>query len=339
MKISQKIKRKAVQIAAFGLSNCHVGNFFQKGGAKLYTGPWKNFCNPGLNCYSCPAASVSCPIGALQAVSGSVKMDMSFYVVGFLLAVGVLLGRFVCGFLCPFGLIQELFAKIPLPKKKLHLPRFAKYIKYGVLVVFVILMPILVTNIIGMGDPAFCQYICPSGTLLGGIPLLGTHPELRQTVGWLFGWKMFLAIAILAGCVLVYRFFCKTLCPLGAIYGLLNKVSFYRLTVDEEKCIRCGKCAQVCGMDVNPVKHPQSMECIRCGECAAACPTGAIRLGFGLFRKEAGKGAVDGATADRPADVAASDSGTAPVSSGATAGSSTGCSGHCASCSLCAGKK
>ncbi|MBR2925159.1 MAG: 4Fe-4S binding protein [Clostridia bacterium] len=310
MKISQKLKRKAIQIAAFGLNNCHVGNFFQKGGAKLYTGPWKQFCAPGLNCYSCPAAGLSCPIGALQSVTGSMKMDVSFYVVGFLLAVGVLLGRFVCGFLCPFGLIQELLAKIPLPKKKWRLPPFAKYIKYGVLVVFVLLMPVVVTNVVGMGDPAFCQYICPSGTLLGGIPLISTHPELQQTIGWLFSWKMFLLIAILIGSVLVYRFFCKTLCPLGAIYGILNKVSFYRLTVDEQKCIHCGKCAQVCGMDVNPVKHPQSMECIRCGECAAACPVGAIRIGFGVFR---GK--------DAPAQTA-----------------NTGCTGRCASCKTCARK-
>ncbi len=286
MKFSQKVKRKAIQLAAFGLNNCHMGNFFAKGGAKLYQGPWKQFCAPGLNCYSCPAASVSCPIGAMQAVSGSMKLDFSFYVVGFLLAVGVVLGRLVCGFLCPFGLIQELLALIPLPRKKLRLPRFTKYIKYVVLLVFVLLLPVLATNVVGMGDPAFCQYICPSGTLLGGIPLLSTHPELQQTIGWLFGWKLFIAIGTVAGCVLVYRFFCKALCPLGAIYGLLNKVSFYRLTVDDTKCIHCGKCAQVCGMDVNPVQHPQSMECIRCGECAEACPTGAIRLGFGFFARK-----------------------------------------------------
>ncbi len=286
MKITQNIKRKAIQIAAFGLTNCHVGNFFAKGGAKLYTGPWKQFCHPGLNCYSCPAATVSCPIGALQSVTGSMKFDFSFYVVGFLLAVGVLLGRVVCGFLCPFGLVQELLALIPLPKRKLRLPAFAKYIKYAVLLVFVVLMPVLVTNIVGMGDPAFCQYICPAGTLTGGLPLLGTHEELRRTAGWLFGWKAFLLAVVLMGSVAVYRFFCKTLCPLGAIYGLLNKVSFYRLTVDEKKCIHCGKCAAVCRMDVDPVKHPQSAECIRCGECAAACPAGAIRLGFGFFRRE-----------------------------------------------------
>ncbi|MBQ8151128.1 MAG: 4Fe-4S binding protein [Clostridia bacterium] len=338
MKISQKLKRKAIQIAAFGLNNCHVGNFFQKGGAKLYTGPWKQFCAPGLNCYSCPAASVSCPIGALQAVSGSMKLDFSFYVVGFLLAVGVLLGRFVCGFLCPFGLIQELLAKIPLPKKKLRLPRFAKYIKYVVLVVFVILMPVAVTNVVGMGDPAFCQYICPSGTLLGGVPLLSTHPELQQTIGWLFGWKMFLLIAILTGSVLVFRFFCKTLCPLGAIYGLLNKVSFYRLTVDGDKCIHCGKCAQVCGMDVDPTKHPQSMECIRCGECAQACPTGAIRLGFGVFRRK-----EEGADGNMQAAACTPENG---ISSSAGEGASpvdakpaAACTGHCASCTLCGSKK
>lgn len=283
MKITQGIRRKLIQIAAFGLSNIHVGNFAQ---GKIYTGSWKQFCNPGLHCYSCPAASVSCPIGALQAVTGSMKFDFSFYVVGFLLAVGVLLGRFVCGFLCPFGLIQELIYKIPLPRKKLRLPRWGKYVKYAVLLVFVIILPVAATNFLGMGDPAFCKYICPSGTLTGGLPLLGTNPELRSTIGWLFGWKAFLLAAIVIGCVLVYRLFCKLLCPLGAIYGLLNGVSFYRLTVDESKCIHCGKCARVCLMDVDPVRHPQSAECIRCGACAAACPTGAIHIGFGLFPKK-----------------------------------------------------
>lgn len=313
MKITHKLKRKVIQIAAFGLNNCHVGNFFQQGGARLYTGKWKQFCAPGLNCYSCPAASLSCPIGALQAVSGSMKLDVSFYVVGFLLAVGVVLGRLVCGFLCPFGLLQDLLALIPLPRKKLRLPRFAKYIKYGVLAVFVILMPVLVTNVVGMGDPAFCQYICPAGTLQGGVPLVGTHPELQQTVGPLFGWKMFVLAATVLGSIAVCRFFCKTLCPLGAIYGILNKVSFYRLTVDERKCIRCGKCAQVCCMDVDPTKHPQSMECIRCGECAKACPTGAIRLGFGVYRK-------------KPEQAAAKAAEPTPAA----------CTGQCSRCGRCA---
>ena len=286
MKINHHIKRKLIQIAAFGFSNLHPGNFIGEKGARIYTGSWKQFCNPGLHCYSCPAASVSCPIGALQAVSGSRKFDFSFYVVGFLLAVGVLLGRFVCGFLCPFGLVQELFSKIPLPKKKLRLPAFTKYLKYIILIVFVGVMPVAVTNIVGMGKPAFCQYICPSGTLMGGIPLLSTHPELQKTIGWLFNWKLALLIITIIGSIVVYRFFCKLICPLGAIYGLLNKVSFYRLTVDENKCVHCGKCAHICRMDVDPVKNPQSAECIRCGECAAACPTGAIHLGFGFFKKE-----------------------------------------------------
>ena len=309
MKIKHHIKRKLIQIAAFGFSNLHPANFAGEKGARIYTGSWKQFCNPGLHCYSCPAASLSCPIGALQAVSGSRKFDFSFYVVGFLLAVGVLLGRFVCGFLCPFGLVQELLAKIPLPKKKLRLPAFAKYLKYVLLILFVGVLPVAVTNIVGMGKPAFCQYICPSGTLMGGIPLLSTHPELQQTIGWLFHWKFFLLLVTIVGSIVVYRFFCKLACPLGAIYGLLNKVSFYRLTVDESKCVHCGKCARVCKMDVDPVKHPQSAECIRCGECAASCPVGAIRLGFGVFKKK-----EDAAPAARE---------------------TAGCAGSCASCKGC----
>ena len=192
------LKRKLIQIAAFGFTNAHIPNFLS---GKLYTGKWKEFCAPGLNCYSCPAAAFACPIGALQAVTGSRKSPISFYVFGLLLAFGVIFGRAVCGFLCPFGLLQELLAKVPLPKKKL--PAFMRYIKV----------------------PAFCKYICPVGTLEGGIPALLTQPSIRSMLGPLFSWKIGILIAVIFLCMFVHRFFCKVLCPLGAVYGLLNKVS------------------------------------------------------------------------------------------------------------------
>ena len=271
-------KRKLIQIAAFGFTNMRVGNFFPK--VRLYTGKWKAFCTPGLNCYSCPAATLACPIGALQAVNGSMHFAFSFYVVGFLLAVGVLLGRAVCGFLCPFGLIQELIGKIPVRKRRL--PGWTKAVKYAVLVWFVLVWPWLqkAGNFLGLADPAFCEYICPAGLLMAGVPLLVGDANLRSAVGPVFSVKLCVLVGVIIGCVFVYRFFCKTLCPLGAIYGLLNKISFFRLTVDERKCVRCGQCARVCRMDVDPVRHPDSAECIRCGECAHACPKQAIRVGF-----------------------------------------------------------
>lgn len=275
MKMNNAIKRKLIQIAAFGFTNSRLGNF---AGGKLYTGKWKQFCNPGLNCYSCPAATLACPIGAMQAVAGSMQYNFSFYVVGFLLAAGVLLGRFVCGWICPFGLVQELFYKIP--SRKYRLPKLFTYVKYGILVLFVIVLPVTATNYMGMGKPAFCQYICPSGTLFGGIAMTATHPELRTAAGPLFLLKISILVLTLLACVPVFRFFCKTLCPLGAIYGLLNKISIYHLEVDKQSCIQCEKCARTCKMDVDPVAAPNSAECIRCGACAAGCPKQAIRLGF-----------------------------------------------------------
>lgn len=284
MKITQGVRRKLVQLAAFGFTNAHLGNFAK---GTLYTGKWKQFCAPGLNCYSCPAAGLACPIGALQAVAGSPQFAVSFYVVGFLLALGVGLGRFICGWLCPFGLFQELLHKLPSPKFKL--PKWCKYIKYAVLAVFVLALPMLVAGPSGVGDPAFCKYLCPAGTLEGGLPLLATHPELRAALGWLFNWKVAVAVAVIVGSVLVQRFFCKVLCPLGAVYAMLNKLSFYRLHVDQNACVSCQKCAQVCPMDVDPVAKPQSPECIRCGKCAAQCPTQAIRLGFTKAKRPAKK--------------------------------------------------
>ncbi len=267
LKINSGIRRKLFQVVAFGYSNTHLLNF---GKGKIYQGKWKQFCNPGLNCYSCPAASLACPIGALQAVGGSMNFKFSFYVVGTLLAFGVALGRVVCGYLCPFGLLQELLHKIPFPKWKLW--KGFLYIKYVILVVFVILLPLVATDYMGMGKPAFCQFICPAGTLEGGIPLLSAHFGLRQTIGPLFFLKTAILVVTILGCLVFYRFFCRVLCPLGVIYGFMNKISIYHLEVDQKKCVGCGKCSRVCRMDVSPVNKPDSVECIRCGECAEACP-------------------------------------------------------------------
>lgn len=276
-KIPYGIKRKAIQIAAFGFTNSKLGNFIN---GRIYKGKWKQFCVPSLNCYSCPAATFSCPIGAIQAVGGSIKFSFSFYVIGFLLAVGVIFGRAVCGFLCPFGLLQELLYKIPT--KKFKLPRRMKYIKYAVLLLLVIILPAVITDYAGSGKPFFCEFICPQGTLEGGIPLLLTHKELRHTAGSITAIKFTVLGMVLIGCVFVERCFCKVLCPLGAIYGLLNKISFLHIRLDKSLCVSCGKCADVCPMDVDPASKEceRSAECILCGKCVNVCPKEALSMGF-----------------------------------------------------------
>ena len=280
MKINQEMKRKIVQVAAVGYSNTYIGNFVS---GQIYKGRWKQFCNPGMNCYSCPAARLACPIGAMQAVSGSMNFKLSFYVIGFVLALGVVFGRAICGFFCPFGLIQELIYKIPFPKKKLW--KWLTYVKYVLLAVLVVIMPVTMVNELGMSSPAFCEYICPAGTLEGGIPLLSTHPELRATLGAMFSVKACILIITLIGCLSVCRFFCKVMCPLGAIYGLLNKVSIYHMECNKKTCVSCGKCHNICPMAVDPVKNPNSAECIRCGKCVASCPKESLALKFVYGKK------------------------------------------------------
>lgn len=236
---------------------------------------------PGLNCYSCPGAWGACPIGSLQAELAARNLKFPFYVTGFLLASGALFGRFVCGFLCPFGWVQDLLYKIKTPKiKSFKGDRVLRYLKYAVLLVMVILLPSLVRNSAGTGTPWFCKWLCPSGTLFAGIPLLALNENLRTLAGHIFNWKVGVLVVILLLSVFLYRPFCKYLCPLGAAYALFNRASFYRLRLEEEKCIHCGACKRVCLMGVDASKKPDDMECIRCGDCVKNCPTGALSAGF-----------------------------------------------------------
>ena len=268
-----------IQAAAALLTNMHLPNFLN---GSLNRGKEKYACVPGLNCYSCPGAAGSCPIGAFQAVVGSSKFKFSYYVTGILILLGVLLGRFICGFLCPFGWFQELLHKIPFKKFSTKKLKPLRYIKYGVLLIFVILLPLLVTNSLGMGNPFFCKYICPQGVLEGAIPLSIANASIRAALGKLFTWKFGILITFVILSLMFYRPFCKWICPLGAIYALCNKVSFLQMKVDEDKCVSCGKCERACKMDVDVTKHPNHTECIRCGMCIKECPTEAIHYQYGF---------------------------------------------------------
>jgi ferredoxin-type protein NapH len=271
--------RPMIQMVAAVATNFHLTNFIE---GKIYNGKMKTVCVPGLNCYSCPGATGSCPIGSLQAVIGGAKHNVSYYIIGILMLFGTLFGRLICGFLCPFGFIQDLLYKIKIPKLKVikKIDKPLRWLKYVILVVFVMLLPMVLTNQLGVGAPFFCELICPAGTLEGGIPLLIKNESLRKALGLLFNWKVFLLLIFIISSIFIYRPFCKYICPLGAIYSLFNKFSFYQMNVDKLKCNGCKSCERKCKMNVEITKNINSLECIRCGECKSVCKQGAITSGL-----------------------------------------------------------
>jgi ferredoxin len=245
-------RRKLIQLYAALLFNANLKGFIN---GQIYKGPLKNICTPGLNCYSCPGASGACPLGSLQNALGNSTKRAPYYILGILVLYGIILGRYICGFLCPFGLIQELFHKIKTPKiKKGRVTRVLSYLKYVILVVFVIIVPLLY----GLRDvplPAFCKYICPAGTLEGAFGLLSNEINASKLsmLGPLFTWKFLLMVSFIVGSIFMFRFFCRFFCPLGALYGLFNKISIFGVKLEKSKCTSCGLCTAKCGMDIRHV--------------------------------------------------------------------------------------
>jgi polyferredoxin len=277
------MKRRIVQTAAAIFLNPWLGNFLK---GRIYQGSLKAFCVPGLNCYSCPAAFGACPVGTLQVSLASVRGSFaktasvaaaaaSLYAAGFVMLVGALGGRFACGWLCPFGYVQELLTFDR--KRRTRLPRAARLAKYAVLVVMVVLLPLLLPS---PSSPPFCKWVCPAGTLEAGLPLVGHARATGQqvyTTGALFAWKAAIACVVLVGVLFVSRFFCRTLCPLGAAWGLFNRVSLLAVTVDASRCTKCGFCRTVCPVDILIYEDPDSAECVRCFNCTR-CPEGAVKV-------------------------------------------------------------
>lgn len=265
------VKRRIIQLISTLLCNLNLKGFAT---GRIYQGQLKTLCLPGLNCYSCPGAIGACPLGSLQSfVSGTVPR-FPLYVAGWLLLMGLWLGRTVCGWLCPFGFIQELIYHTPLPKLgKSRTTRLLSRLKpvWGILLVLVI--PLALWTVQGIGVPAFCKYLCPAGTLEASIPLLLLNAPLMKAAGWLTVWKFIVLAVFLLLMMVLYRPFCRFLCPLGAWYGCFNRHAALGITVDRNRCTACGHCAAICPMDI---KIAGDRECISCGKCQHSCPSAAI---------------------------------------------------------------
>lgn len=270
-KLSPKNLRLGVQLLYTIVTDGYAYGFLH---GKIYKGPLKYACVPGLNCYSCPGALASCPLGALQAALNKRGFEIPFAVLGFLFIFGSLLGRFVCGWLCPFGLLQDLLHKLPFFRKQKQLP-FHNLLKYGK---YVTLSGLVIAGsaflFTGFAKvPAFCKYLCPSGTLMGALPLLSMNESLRTQIGGLFFWKAGVLIAIILLSIKVYRPFCQYLCPLGAIYGWFNRFCLVQIHWQQDACISCMACQRACPVNLAPEQISVSPECIKCGQCIQACPT------------------------------------------------------------------
>ena len=243
-------RRTAVQILATLVTNSYFTQYVTKG-----------ILCPSLNCYACPAAAFSCPIGSLQHFAA--RAELPFYVLGSVGLVGALIGRASCGWFCPFGWLQELVHRMPAPK--LRLPNRLNWTRYVVLAVLVGAIP-LVTR-----EPWFCK-LCPAGTLEAGIPMALLYADIRALIGTLYWAKLVILGGFLAWMSVTRRPFCRWVCPLGALWSPFNRVSSLRLAVDRDRCTQCDLCREVCPVDICVYEDPNSAACIRCLACTRVCP-------------------------------------------------------------------
>jgi len=272
-----KMWRRISQIVSALIINSHWPSLFAR---RIYQGNLKGFCVPGLNCYSCPLAVTACPMGSLQNILAQIRPNIEvgkyyigLYVIGTLGVVGSAVGRMACGWICPFGALQDLLYKIP--SRKIEIPRFLNYFKYVVLLMMVIILPLFAVDAFGYGRVWFCKYLCPAGTLEAGIPMTSLDPALRSQMGLQFWSKVAILVFFILLMIPVKRPFCRTTCPLGAVYALFNRFSILRLSVSS-KCIKCNQCYKVCPMSIKIYENPDNKDCIRCMDCIKVCPVDAI---------------------------------------------------------------
>ena len=226
-----------------------------------------------------------CPFGGVETLfsliagAGFIEKTAASAVVLFvgMLGMALVMRRSFCGQICPLGALQGVFGSIggKLFRRRLEIPkaidRPARFLKYGVLAFFSVWTWQAASLVMRPYDPWVAYAHVTSAELFAefgiGVAILGVS---------------------LAGSLVYERFFCKYLCPTGAVLGLVSKVSLFGIKRDEDACINCSACDKACPMniEVSTAQTVTSSECISCNECVNACPAaGALEVERGQGSK------------------------------------------------------
>lgn len=227
-----------------------------------------------------PSIHALCPFGGLESLyaffttGGLIEKIFSGTMILFAitLVIALIFRRSFCGLICPFGAIQEFFGKIGqvLFKKKFIMPKKIdkplRYLKYVILVITVFYAWKTAGLWMAPYDPWSAYAHLPEGL---------SSVWAESAVG------LIILIITVVGSLIYDRFFCKYLCPMGALYAIIGKFSPHRVVRDENKCIDCGICSKKCpvNIDVQHLKEIKSSECLNCQTCVLNCPKqGALEL-------------------------------------------------------------
>ncbi len=227
-------------------------------------------CSPVFHCYACPLATFACPVGVVAQFSA--LHVFPFIAIGLLVAVGIIFGTIICGWMCPFGLLQDLCAKIPTPKY--DLPKWTGYGRYVVLIVAVLAVPYF----FGKEHFLFICRICPAGGLEAAVPNMANQALAGQVITWPNAIKLSIIVLFLIAVFFVKRPWCRVLCPLGGFFSLFNRFSMFFLKLDKDKCTDCNRCHKLCEYGIEPNRNITDSRCIRCLECTQ-CGPDALTIG------------------------------------------------------------
>jgi len=265
-------------------------------------------------------ASVNSPYTAIYSSLDLIQLELSqpefpWIVLGTILLIGAVVGRAFCGWVCPIGFIQDIITtlknRLDVVSPRTH--KTAKKLKYYLLFLTMLISATLGLSLyLGMGSDykialdvfatgPFTAF-SPDGTLFGTVPaLLRTlsqnlssivaHPPTIQEV-WaqiskvppLLALTLLILIGFFAAAWKVPRFWCRYICPTGALMAIFQRHSFTGIKRDPVKCTKCPHCEVKCPMQINILDLPwekfNDPECIMCMECIDACPHGSLSPKF-----------------------------------------------------------
>jgi polyferredoxin len=195
----------------------------------------------------------------------SVHPAAMFLFIAFVL-MSLLLKKSFCSWLCPVGTLSEILWKLGrrVFKRNLRLPRWAdlplRGLKYLLLSFFVLIIG-------SMSAQALEGFMGTPYGLMADVKMLNFFRNAGLTAAVVFGLLMVLSMV-------VENFWCRYLCPYGALMGLVSLLSPVKIHRDKEACIDCAKCAKACpaNLPVDRLAQVRSAECTGCMACVAACP-------------------------------------------------------------------